>query len=158
MNCYHVPLCWLGKGLPVPSMKLLKPDPFLNFLPSIPKASSLNFPDLSYPGGLNTYGKTCKALKHASCKVVTELMVWRVEGPRNFHRGRFLSVSESHYAIPQKGLLWGVQLGKKCKLSWFSMKFLNVSPSLSSLQAWLYQFLLISQYRGKPLVGIRPMG
>lgn len=68
----------------MPSIKLLKADPLLNFLPQLlPQlpwqqelAAHLG---ISYPGGLNTFRKAGRAFKYTPCKVATEHMVGREE-------------------------------------------------------------------------------
>ena len=132
MNCYCVHLHWLGKGLrclPLNCSSLI-PSPVFSLTRQQQELPAI--PGISYPNGPKLSGETCKAVKYEPCKVATEHMVWRVSdrvpSPRSCTTlGRLLSFSEPQYAISQKGWLWGIKLGKKCKLSWFSLGF---PPSL----------------------------
>lgn len=123
MSCCSIPLHRLGKGLPVPSLKRLKPDALPNLLPLSRQQDLPAHPGISYPGGLNTFRKASRAIRYVSCKAATEQVAGREEG--QWHRsqpsllyqtGAGNSLSEPQHAFSQKGWLWGLKLGHKCKL------------------------------------------
>ena len=80
MSCGSMHLHRLGKGLPVPSLKQLKPDALPNLLPLIQQQDLPAHPGISYPGGLNTFRKASRAVRYVSCKAGTEQTAGREEG------------------------------------------------------------------------------